>query len=58
MEKDVPLFVNMKDSLFSNLISQRVNVCLPLDFLEINSALGYRKDPVGKCTAFHGGIDL
>ena len=58
IEKDVPLFVNVKDSLLFNLISQRMNVCLPLDFLKLNSAFGYRKDPVRRCTAFHDGIDL
>lgn len=58
IEKDVPLFVNVKDSLLFNLISQRMNVCLPLDFLKLNSAFGYRKDPVSRCAAFHDGIDL
>lgn len=58
IEKDVPLFVNVKDSLLFNLISQRMNVCLPLDFLKFNSAFGYRKDPVKRCTAFHDDIDL
>ena len=58
IEKEVPLFVNVKDSLLFNLISQRMNVCLPLDFLKLNSAFGYRKDPVKRCTAFHDGIDL
>ena len=58
IEKDVPLFVNVKDSLLFNLISLRMNVCLPLDFLKLNSAYGYRKDPVRRCTAFHDGIDL
>ena len=46
IEKDVPLFVNVKDSLLFGLISQRMNVCLPLDFLKLTSAYGYRKDPV------------
>lgn len=58
IEKDVPLFVNVKDSLLFGLISQRMNVCLPLDFLKLTSAYGYRKDPVSNCTAFHNGIDL
>jgi hypothetical protein len=58
IERDVPLFVNVKDSLLFNLISQRMNVCLPLDFLKLNSAFGYRIDPVKRCTAFHDGIDL
>lgn len=58
IEKDVPLFVNVKDSLLFGLISQRINVCLPLDFVKLTSAYGYRKDPVSNCTAFHDGIDL
>lgn len=58
IEKDVPLFVNVKDSLLFGLISQRMNVCLPLDFLKLTSAYGYRKDPVSSSTAFHDGIDL
>lgn len=58
IEKDVPLFVNVKDSLLFGLISQRMNVCLPLDFLKLTSGFGYRKDPVSNCTAFHDGIDL
>ena len=58
IEKDVPVFVNVRDSLLFSLISQRMNVCLPLDFLKINSAFGYRKDPVKRCAAFHDGIDL
>ena len=58
IEKDVPLFVNVKDSLLFGLISQRMNVCLPLDFLKLTSAYGYRKDPVSNCTVFHNGIDL
>lgn len=58
IEKDIPLFVNVKDSLLFSLISQRMNVCLPLDFLKINSSFGYRKDPVSRCAAFHDGIDL
>lgn len=58
IEKDIPLFVSVKDSLLFGLISQRMNVCLPLDFLKLTSAFGYRKDPVSSCTAFHDGIDL
>ena len=58
IEKGVPLFVNVKDSLLFGLISQRMNVCLPLDFLKLTSAYGYRKDPVSNCTVFHHGIDL
>lgn len=58
IEKGVPLFVNVKDSLLFGLISQRMNVCLPLDFLKLTSAYGYRKDPVSNCTVFHNGIDL
>lgn len=35
-----------------------MNVCLPLDFLKLNSAYGYRKDPFNRCNRFHDGIDL
>lgn len=58
IEKDVPLFVNVKDSLLFGLICQRMNVCLPLDILKLTSAYGYRKDPVSSSTTFHDGIDL
>lgn len=41
-----------------DLISQRMKVCLPLDFLKLTSAFAYRKAPVSSCTIFHDGIDL
>ena len=58
IERDVPVFVNLTDSLLFGLIRQRMNVCLPLDFLKLNSAYGYRKDPIIRCSRFHDGIDL
>lgn len=58
IEKDIPVFVDVTDSLLFGLISQRMNVCLPLDFLKLSSAYGYRKDPISRCTRFHDGIDL
>lgn len=58
IERDIPVFVNVTDSLLFGLISQRMNVCLPLDVLKLNSAYGYRKDPVTRCSRFHDGIDL
>ena len=58
IEKDVPVFVTVKDSIMAGLLHDRLNVCLPLDFLKVNSQFGYRKDPVFKCTRFHDGIDL
>ncbi len=58
IEKDIPVFVNVKDSALSALLQDRLNVCLPLDFLKINSNYGYRTDPVFRCTRFHDGIDL
>lgn len=39
-------------------LEERLNVCLPLDFLKITSKYGGRKDPITQCTAFHDGIDL
>ena len=58
IEKDVPSFVTVKDSIMAGLLHDRLNVCLPLDFLKVNSKYGYRQDPVLKCTKFHDGIDL
>lgn len=58
IERDVPVFVNVTDSLLFGLIRQRMNVCLPLDFLKLNSAYSYRKDPFTRCRRFHDGIDL
>lgn len=58
IEKDIPVFVNVKDSLLFGLIKQRMDVCLPLDFISVTSKYGYRKDPFKKCSAFHDGIDL
>lgn len=58
IEKDIPVFVNVKDSLLYGLISKRMDICLPLDFISVTSQYGYRKDPFKKCRAFHDGIDL
>ena len=58
IEKDIPVFVNSTDSLLLGLIHDRMNVCLPLNFLKISSAYGYRRDPINKCKKFHDGIDL
>jgi murein DD-endopeptidase MepM/ murein hydrolase activator NlpD len=58
IERDVPLFVNARDSLVFGLIKERMSVCLPLDFISINSGYGFRRDPVSKCERFHDGIDL
>ena len=49
IEKDVPVFVTVKDSIMAGLLHDRLNVCLPLDFLKVNSQYGYRQDPVMKC---------
>ncbi len=58
IERDVPVFVSVKDSMMAALLHDRLNVCLPLDFLKVNSNYGYRTDPVLHCTRFHDGIDL
>lgn len=58
IEKDIPVFVSATDSLMFGLLKQRMNVCLPLDFLKMNSDYGYRTDPINKCKRFHDGIDL
>jgi len=58
IEKDIPVFVSVKDSLMAELLEDRLNVCLPLDFLKLNADYGYRSDPILRCTRFHDGIDL
>ena len=58
IEKDIPVFVNVKDSLLFGLIKDRMDVCLPLDFISVTSRYGFRKDPFKKCSSFHDGIDL
>lgn len=58
IEKSIPVFVNTTDSLLMGLLKDRMNVCLPLDYLKLNSSFGIRKDPVEKCKRFHDGIDL
>lgn len=48
-------------ALFSNTLGklkERLNVCLPLDFLHISSQYGYRKDPFSQASTFHDGIGL
>ena len=51
-------FVDVRDSMLLELLHDRLNVCLPLDFLKVNSRYGYRTDPFYRCTRFHDGIDL
>ena len=58
VENDVPLFVNVRDSLLFGLLNKRLSVCLPLDFMHLTSAYGRRTDPFTKCERFHDGIDL
>lgn len=57
-DRDMPIFVNPTDSLLLCLLSERTEVCLPLDFLRKTSGYGTRQDPIYKCTRFHDGIDL
>ena len=58
IERDLPIFANVKKSPLSALLQQRLTVCLPLDFLKLTSEFGYRKDPISRCSRFHDGIDL
>lgn len=58
IEKSVPLFVNATDSLLFGLLQERMLVCLPLNFLNVTSHYGMRKDPFMKCSKFHDGIDF
>ncbi len=56
IEKDVPVFVNVKDSMLFGLIKERMDVCLPLDFISVTSRYGFRQDPFKKCSTFHDKI--
>ena len=58
IEKNVPVFDHVKNNPLFQLIQKRVTVCLPLDYLSVNSKYGFRKDPVYRCERFHDGIDL
>ena len=58
IERDIPVFVNVNDSMMSELLQDRLTVCLPLDFLKMSSRYGYRTDPIIQCERFHDGIDL
>jgi murein DD-endopeptidase MepM/ murein hydrolase activator NlpD len=50
--------LSTNDSLIVELIKKRITLCMPLDFVQINSQYGYRRDPFTKCSKFHDGIDL
>lgn len=56
--RDMPIYVNATDSLLMCLLTERTEVCLPLDFLRKTSGYGSRVDPIYKCERFHDGIDL
>lgn len=58
IEREIPIFINVNDSIMSELLQDRLTVCLPLDFLKISSRYGYRTDPIIRCERFHDGIDL
>ena len=58
IEKRVPVFGHVRNNPLLLLLEQRVTVCLPLDYVTVNSRYGYRKDPVYRCERFHDGIDL
>ena len=55
---DSIIYMSYKDSLLAEVLSERLNVCLPLDYIYITSKYGYRNDPLGKGRKFHDGIDL
>ena len=58
IERDIPVFVSVRDSMMSELLQDRLMVCLPLDFLKTSSRYGWRPDPIIQCERFHDGIDL
>ena len=46
------------DSILIDLLKKRISICMPLDYIYLNSGYGYRKDPITRCKKFHDGIDL
>ena len=50
--------LDIRDIMLQKLLLDRLEVCLPLDYLRVNSSYGYRTDPVYHCSRFHDGIDL
>ena len=58
IKKRFPLFINVRDSLLFSLIRNRSEICLPLDYINITSKYGLRKNPFKNCYSFHDGIDI
>lgn len=54
----LPLNVRVIKSTLELALEKRMTVCMPLDFMKINSSYGFRSDPITHCSRFHDGIDL
>lgn len=50
--------LDTSDSLLFDIIKKRLNVCMPLNYMQMTSKYGYRMHPIKRCRKFHDGIDL
>ena len=50
--------LDTKDSVLFDIIRKRLNVCMPLNYMQMTSKYGYRMHPIKRCRRFHDGIDL
>lgn len=50
--------LDTKDSVLFDIIRKRLNICMPLNYMQMTSKYGYRMHPIKRCRRFHDGIDL
>lgn len=50
--------LDTNDSILFDIIRKRLNVCMPLNYMQMTSKYGYRMHPIKRCRRFHDGIDL
>lgn len=50
--------LDTNDSVLFDIIKKRLNVCMPLNYIQMTSKYGYRMHPIKRCRKFHDGIDL
>lgn len=50
--------LDTNDSVLFDIIRKRLNVCMPLNYMQMTSKYGYRMHPIKRCRRFHDGIDL
>lgn len=50
--------LDTNDSVLFDIIRKRLNICMPLNYMQMTSKYGYRMHPIKRCRRFHDGIDL